>query len=342
MRVAQISTVGTAVTRDGSGSIEGLVWSLAEELLELGHEVTVFATADSETRAELIGTLPGPYGIGGSPDDWVIAEWANLTRAIEESHRFDVMHSHVYLWSVLLERSTHAPLVHTTHISPAADEVFLWSRAPDACVTALSAHQWSGYPELRPAAVIHHGVDPDLFGYEPSPDDYVCYLGRFIPEKGPVSAIRAARSAGIRLVLAGPANEYYRGEVEPLVDGSSVEYVGALGAADREKLLASARALVYPVLSPEPFGLVLIEAMMCGTPVAARRLGAVPEIVDHDVTGYCVEGEDELAAALEACGRLERAGVRRRAELRFSSRRMAMDYASVYSRIASEPARRRP
>jgi glycosyltransferase involved in cell wall biosynthesis len=201
---------------------------------------------------------------------------------------------------------------------------------PGACVTAISRFQWSGFREHEPAAIIHHGVDPAEFTFRPVPEDYVCYLGRFIPEKGPLLAIAVARSLGLRLVLAGPRNEYYDADVEPLVDGRSVQYVGYVNGRDKDRLLGGARALLYPVQEAEPFGLVLIEAMMCGTPVAALRRGAVPEIVEDGVTGHTVATAEELPRAVHAALTLDRGRVRARTESAFTAERMAREYVRLY------------
>jgi glycosyltransferase involved in cell wall biosynthesis len=335
VRIAQISTLASPVRRDGSESVEGVVWALTRELIRLGHEVTVFAAGGSESNGEVVATLPGPYAASGSPWDWQLCEWINLCRAIEQSHRFDVLHSHAYLWGLPLEPLARAPMVHTMHVLPGEDQARLWSMAPDACVTAISKYQWSGFSQLKAAAVIYDGVDASLFMFQPKPEDYVCFLGRFIPGKGPVRAIEAAREIGVRLLLAGPRNEYYRAAVEQFVDGRWVEYVGSVSGKERDGLLGGARALLYPVEAPEPFGLVQVEAMMCGTPVAALGLGAVPEVVDPGVTGFYAKDLEGLIAVVPKVFELDRGSVRKQAALRFSSARMAANYAEVYARLAA-------
>jgi len=301
----------------------------------MGHEVTVFAAAGSETDGEVVATLPGPYGENGSFDDWYLCDWVNLCRAVKESGRFDVMHSHAYLRGLPLQSLSLAPIVHTLHLCPFDDEARLWAMAPDACVTAISDYQWSAFPDLRPAAVIHHGIDPSHFTPQWQPQDYVCYVGKFSPEKGPLLAIAAAKALGLRLLLAGPEDDYYRERVKPHVDGKSVEYVGYVNGLERDQLLGDARALLYPIQSPEPFGLIQVEAMMCGTPVAAMRLGAVSEIIDEGVTGYFAETADDFARQALRCFDLDRRKVRERAETRFSARRMAREYAEVYQTLCS-------
>jgi glycosyltransferase involved in cell wall biosynthesis len=340
MRIAQISTVGTCVRPEGSDSIESLVWFMTRELTQSGHEVTVFAAGGSDVDGELVATLPGPYGTGGAPDDWQVCEWINLCRAVEQSERFDIMHSHAYLWSLPLQRLARAPMVHTLHITPYEDEARMWSLVPEACVTAISKYQWSGFPRLRPAAVIHHGLDPARFTLQTEPEDYVCYLGRFTAGKGPLQAIAAARALGLRLLIAGPADDYYRQHIAPLVDGRHVEYVGYVTGSAKNRVLGRAQALLYPLQSPEPFGLVQVEAMLCGTPVVAMAVGAVPEIIDEGITGYCAASAENFRQRILQSFALDRRQVRARAEERFSVQRMAREYADFYRHLLADTRHR--
>jgi glycosyltransferase involved in cell wall biosynthesis len=292
--------------------------------------VTVFACAGSEVCGELVATLPGPYGADGSPDDWQLCEWINLCRAIEQSPRFDVLHSHAYLWGLPLQPLSKAPMVHTLHVCPHQNAARLWQMAPGACVTAISRYQWSVFPDLAPAAVIHHGVDASQFTYRDKPDDYVCYLGRFTRGKGPRAAISAARDLGLRLKLAGPRNDYFAKKIEPLVDGKTVEFVGPVSGPERDRLLGGARAFLYPLQEPEPFGLVAVEAMMCGTPVAAIRRGAVGELIEDGVTGYCADPDGNFLAAIEQALTLKRRQVHDCAAARFTAEQMAQGYLDIY------------
>jgi glycosyltransferase involved in cell wall biosynthesis len=335
MRIAQISTLSAPVAEDSSGSVEAWLWLLTRELARLGHEVTVFATADSQPSAgvKLVATQSGPYGTNGAIDDWQLCEWMNICAAVERSGEFDVLHSHAYLWGIPLTRLSRARLVNTTHIVPDDNMAKLCSAYPEATITAISRQQWSQYPQLAPATVIHHGVTVEKFPFQETPDGYVCYLGRFVSGKGPRQAIAIAKKLGVKLLMAGPRSAYFREQVEPLIDGQSVEYVGFVKGADRAKLLGGARALLYPIQYAESFGLVLLEAMLCGTPVAAMRLGAVTEVLDEGITGYSVASVDELPGALQKCFGLNRAAVRRWAEARFSVELMAKRYEQFYTRI---------
>lgn len=336
MKIAQISTLSAPVRRHASGSVESLVWLLTRELTQLGQEVTVFGCGGSEVPGKFVETLPGPYGAPGSFDDWQLCEWINLCRAVEQSAQFDILHAHSYLWGIPLEPFSRAPLVHTLHIVPDDNTSRLWARSPQSQVTAISHHQWSGHPELKPCAVIPHGVDVADFAFQAEPDDYICYLGRFVSGKGPIQAIQAAQALGLRLRLAGPENAYFREKVKPLVDGKSIEYVGPVNNVERNKLLGGARALIYPIQYPEAFGLVQLEAMLCGTPVAAMRLGAVAEIVDEGITGYSASSTAEFLSAIQKAVQLDRHLVRQQAEQRFAAGRMAREYAQLYEQIASK------
>jgi glycosyltransferase involved in cell wall biosynthesis len=342
MRIGILSTFATRVSHDCGGSIEQLVWLLARELTALGHDVTVFAADGSDLSragARFVATLPGTYARDGSPYDWQLCEWVSLCRAVERSGAFDVMHAHAYLWSLPLGPLARCPIVHTMHIQPDEDHARLRALYPRECVTAISAFQWREFaehaapPPPPPPRVIHHGINADDFPFDPAPGDYLCYLGRFIPGKGALHAIAAARQAKMPLLLAGPESDYYHQHVAPHVDGARVRYVGFVTGGARSRLLGGARALLYPVETPEPFGLVMPEAMMCGTPVVATRCGAVPEIVDDGVTGCLVGAADELADRIGEATRLDRRRIREVAGERFSASRMAREYADVYQRL---------
>lgn len=330
MRIAQVSTLSSPVRQDAGGSVEHLVWLLTRELVRLGHEVTVFGTAGSECDGRLVATLPGPYGSKGTYDDWQLCEWVNLSRAIKRSGEFDVIHTHAYLWGMPLAALAHAPLVHTLHIVPDENNARLWRNYPAECVTAISRHQWSEFPDLTPAAIIPHGVDVTAFTFREQPEDYLLYLGRFVSGKGPLHAIATARALGLRLVLAGPENAYFREHIRPLVDGRQIVYAGYVSGPARDQLLGGARALLHPIQHPEAFGLVLVEAMLCGTPVVAMRLGAVPEIVEEGITGCSATSLQELAGLVRPAFDLDRRKIRARAEERFSAKRMARDYVKAY------------
>ena len=189
---------------------------------------------------------------------------------------------------------------------------------------------------VKPAAIIPHGVDTSQFTFREQPEDYLLYLGRFVSGKGPLLAIQAARELGLRLVLAGPSNPYFREKIQPLVDGRNVEYAGFVTGQDRNRLLGGARALIYPIQYPEAFGLVLIEAMLCGTPIAAMRLGAVPEIVEEGISGFAAATREEFASVLPKCFALDRKQIQQQARERFSAERMAREYAAFCETVLAK------
>ena len=332
MRIAQIATCTTPVRPDHAGSVELLVWLLSRELTRMGHDVTVFGAAGAAVDCEFVATLPGTYGDDGSPDDWNLCEWINLANALAQADRFDVVHSHVYTWGVPLSGVGRTPMVHTLHILPYDDDARTWRLHPAATVTALSRYQWAEFPDLTPAAIVPHGVDPAAFTPRAEPGAYLAYLGRFTENKGPLDAIAVARAVGMPLVLAGASNGYFEANVRPLVDGQRVVYAGPVDTRGRDALLGGSAALLYPLREPEPFGLVQVEAMMCGTPVVATSVGAVPEIVTAGVTGELATTPAGLAGAVGRAVRLDRRAVRQEAEARFGVRRMAADYLDVYRR----------
>lgn len=226
-------------------------------------------------------------------------------------------------------------MIHTLHIVPDQNSARLWESAPGTCVTAISRSQWNAYPHLEPAAVIPHGVDVSQFSFREKPDDYLLYLGRFTSGKGPLHAIKIARALGVRLLMAGPENPYFREKVKPLIDGKTVEYVGYVRAAERDKLLGGARALLYPIQYPEAFGLVLLEAMLCGTPIAAVRFGAVVDIIQEGISGFSAPTVAELEQVLPRCFTLDRRRIREQAAERFSAQRMASSYAALYTAVCT-------
>jgi glycosyltransferase involved in cell wall biosynthesis len=339
LRIAQVAPIAAPVKPDSTRSIELLVSLLTEELVRRGHEVTLFATGDSRTAA----TLCPVYQHGYEDDDdlwnWQFHEIVHTAAAMEHAQEFDVIHSHVYHHALPFTRLLRTPILHSYHILPNRDIVPTFARL-NAHIAALSHYQRQIFQGLDGVAVVHHGIDTDSFPFNPKQGDYLFFLGRMIADKGPAEAIKLARTVGMRLVLAGPCDEdpdYFRSEVEAHIDRRSVEYVGPVGVKDRNRLLAGAAALVYPLADPEPFGLVMIEAMACGTPVAAYDLGAVPEIVTNGVTGYHASDAESLAARFPAVLALDRCQVRQEAVRRFDYRRMVDDYLAVYQRLVHCP-----
>lgn len=343
LRIAEVAPIASAVTPTSTGSIEQLVFLLTEELGRRGHQVTLYATGDSQTSARLEATYPRGYGDDSGLWNWQLHETMHVASAFERAHEFDVIHSHVYHYALPFTRLTGTPVVHSYHVIPDDDVARLYARYREASVVAISRYQEGFFKGSSNVAVIPHGVDIDAFPFRAAQGDYLLFLGRILRGKGVVEAVRLARLTGMRLVIAGPKNDdedYFRSEVAPLVDGRAVVYQGPVSPGERNLLLGGAAALVYPIVAPEPFGLVLIEAMACGTPVAAIHRGAVPEIVENGVTGYCADDLSSLAALMPAVLALDRTRVREAAARRFDHRQMVDRYLRVYERLSQARERR--
>jgi glycosyltransferase involved in cell wall biosynthesis len=337
LRIAQVAPLAWAVEPGSTQSIEQLVSLLTEELVRRGHRVTLFAAGNSRTAAELHAVYPRGYCEDASLFSWQLHEYLHIAAAFERAADFDVIHSHAYAHALPFTGLVSTPVAHTYHVLPDRDIVGAFARCPEAHLVAASDFHRGLFHGSADVAVVPHGIDTAAFPFGERPGDYLFFLGRLIPDKGAVEAVRLARRVGMRLVLAGPSTDedYFRTQVAPLIDGRDVQYVGPVGAARRNELLAGAAALVYPLLYPEPFGLVLVEAMACGTPVLAPAVGAVPEIVEPGVTGYLAPDVESLAAGLPAVLALDRARVRRAAAERFDYRRMVDGYEAVYRRLAA-------
>jgi glycosyltransferase involved in cell wall biosynthesis len=340
LRVAQIAPVATALPPSGSGSVELITWLLTEGLVRRGHEVTLFATGDTQTSARLSAVYPHGYWHDESMWPWELYEMLNLAAAVERASEFDVIHFQAayYPMSLGFTRLSPVPLLQTLHHSPSPEEVRLWARYPEAPFVAISREQARLLSGLNVFDVVLHGIDTDAFTLRERPYDYVLFLGRFTDGKGVLQAIEIAKAAGLRIILAAPEDEYYREKVAGLVDGASVIYAGEVGHEEKVALLGGARALLYPVQAGEPFGLVLAEAMACGTPVAALDRGAVREVIDDGLTGGIFADERELSAGLPRVFALDRRRVRQRAVERFGAMRMVDEYVAVYERLIDATA----
>ncbi len=332
LRIAHVVPVATSVPPLRSGSIETMASLLTEALVARGHAVTLFATGSSRTGAALRSTFAHGYRDDPTMWPWELCELLNLSTAFAEAGAFDVIHCQAEYspMSLAFANLVPTPVLHTVHYSPAPDEVANWRHHERAPFVALSHVQAARLASCHVAAVIPHGLDLTRFPVRTTPDDYLLFLGRFTEGKGVVQAIEAARRAGLTLRLAAQENDYYRQVVAPLVDGDRVVFVGEVDHDAKVALLAGARALLYPVQSGEPFGLVLAEAMACGTPVAAIDAGAVPELVDDGVTGRIFASLDALVEGLPEVLALDRAQVRAQAERRFGADRMVDAYVEVY------------
>jgi glycosyltransferase involved in cell wall biosynthesis len=335
LRIAHIGPVATSIPPPKSGSVESMTSLLTEGLVARGHDVTLFATGESTTAARLHATFPRGYGQDASLWPWELCEMFNIAAAVERADQFDILHYEAmyYPMSLAFTRVSKAPIVHTLHHAPSRAEVDIWRHYSDAPFIAISDEQASLLSGVNVVATVPHAIETDRFDFRETPDDYLLFLGRFTEGKGVRQAIDVARSVGMKLLLVAAENDYYQTDVAPLVDGSQIVYFGEADHATKVRLYGGARALLYPVQAPEPFGLVLAESMACGTPVAALDRGAVREIVDQGVTGCVFESLKAMTGGLPRVLELDRRRVRERAVSKFCVLRMVDGYVQAYRRI---------
>jgi glycosyltransferase involved in cell wall biosynthesis len=339
LRIALVAPPSEAVPPAKYGGTERIVHELAVELHRRGHRVTVFGSGDSAVPCELVPTAPSalrPLGRNDEGDGWT---QVTMNKVLQRARTFDIIHSHLDWAGVLLSNATRTPTVCTFHgrlDRPFAAEL-LASAKPG--LVAISRNQASMHPEVPWAAVVHHGLTFDQTPFNEARDDSLVFVGRICEEKGIVDAIEVARLTGRRLRIAAkvgptPAEQAYAEEVfKPALERADTEFLGELTGRERDRLLASSHALLMPGAWPEPFGLTAIEAMAVGTPVIARRVGALPELVLHGVDGFLGDDPMQMSFLVDRVGELDRAAIRAQARSRFSARRMVDDYLKVYAQL---------
>jgi len=338
LKIAHVAPVAMTIPAPKSGSVELVTALLTEELVRRGHEVTLFATADTRTSARLASVFPHGYCDADLWWPWEHCEMINLAAACERAEEFDVIQYQAayYPMSIAFSRLIRTPMAHTLHHQPLPEQREIWLRYPEANYVAISNYQRRALEGLNCAAMIYHGIDLQNFPFNDSPEDYCVFLGRFNDNKGVMDAIEIAKRSGSRLLMAAPEDDYYHEKVKPHVDGKRIVYVGEVGHDEKTRLLGGARALLYPIKVGEPFGLVLAEAMACGAPVAAYNRGAASELVVDGLSGYVADDLDELIAKLPDVMALPREPVRRYAEANFSVEAMTDGYEALYYRLVAE------
>lgn len=338
MRIAQIAPLAEAVPPKRYGGTERVVFWLTEELVEMGHEVTLFASGDSVTSARLEPCSSKALRLDRNSPDPMLVYGTMLARVAQKADQFDVVHAHIDWIHIPLLRRLEVPFLTTMH--GRLDHPFLSACFADffetAAFVSISDAQRAPLTNAHWAGTVYHGLPHSLLTPNYHPEGYLAFLGRITPEKGPETAIHLARAAGMPLKIAAKIvrseRSYFRQRIEPLLDGTDVEFVGEIDDAHKAEFLGNAAALLFPICWPEPFGLVMIEAMACSTPVVAFRYGSVPEVVDDGVTGYVVDHDDGLSAIKRAVS-LNRRLVRNRFEQRFTAHRMAERYVHIYQRL---------
>ncbi len=343
MRIAQIAPLFEAVPPKLYGGTERVVSALTEELVAMGHDVTLFASGDSVTTATLDAIRPQALRLDPTVKDWVSCVNRQVELVRRRAHDFDVMHFHIDYFpnSVMTRQST--PFLTTIHGRLDLPELGdIYSLFPQVPMVSISDSQRRPLPDLGWIRTVLHGLPaqtlrPTTYTPANGEDAYFAFLGRISPEKGIESAIRIAAATGIKLKVAAKVDvadkAYFENCVAPLLVDANVEFIGEINDAQKPAFLSNALALLFPIDWPEPFGLVMIESMACGCPVIARRRGSVPEVMEDGVTGFVIENEAEAVAALGQLHRIDRAQVRRRFEQRWTARRMAEDYVDVYEEL---------
>lgn len=344
MKIAQVAPLFESVPPRTYGGTERVVHYLTEELISQGHEVVLYASGDSRTRARLRAIVPEALRLSGKHSEPLPWQVLQLDAVMREARDFDVIHFHTdFLHFPLWRHLMSVPQLSTLHGRldlTALQPVFAEFR--DMPVVSISNHQRLPLPAARWTATVYNGLPETLYDFQPRAGDYLAFLGRISPEKGPETAIAIALRAGIPLRMAAKVDPmdraYFEARVRPLLREPLVEYLGEVDERGKNELLGGAMALLFPVDWPEPFGLAMVEALACGTPVIAYRRGSVPEIMTDGVTGYIVDGVEDAVAALGRIDRIDRHACRRHFEARFSARRMGDGYLDVYRRLIAGSA----
>jgi glycosyltransferase involved in cell wall biosynthesis len=343
MKIAQVAPLIESVPPKLYGGTERIVAYLTEELVRLGHDVTLFASGDSRTSAKLVSSVPRALRLDPGVKDYAPYTIAQLEHVRQRVDEFDIIHFHSDFMHLPLVRALMNGRALTTMHGrlDLPDYKPLFAEFDDAPLVSISDHQRLPLASACWLGTVYHGLPATVCRYTAEPQgDYFAFLGRISPEKRPDRAIEIARRAGVKLKIAAKVDAadevYFRTHIEPLLAQSHVEFIGEIAEDQKSDFLGNAQALLFPIDWPEPFGLVMIEAMSCGTPCIAWRAGSVPEVVDQGVTGFIVDSIDGAVDAVRRVSMLDRAAVRARFEQRFSAERMAKDYLALYARLADQ------
>jgi glycosyltransferase involved in cell wall biosynthesis len=340
MRIAQVAPLWERVPPPAYGGTELVVAHLANELTRRGHEVTLFATADSDTLAKLEPGAPQAMRLAGVTHvEYQLYDLMQLTRVMQQADEFDVIHFHVDASALPYGNLLKTPVVHTIHgiLTPTAANLFAQNRHQN--FVSISNSQRRDDLGLNYVATVYNGIDPSTYEFHPQPDDppYLAFFGRISPEKGPHLAIELAKRTGWRLIMAGKVDradqDFYENEIKHLIDGEQIVYVGEANHAQKSEIMGGAVATLCLLTWEEPFGLVMPESMVCGTPVIAMARGSAPELIVHGKTGFLCHSMDECVAALERIEDIDRKACREHVEQNFSHIRMVEGYEAVYYQL---------
>jgi len=338
MKIAQVAPLFESVPPQGYGGTERVVSYLTEELVRQGHQVTLFASGDSVTQAHLVAACPRALRLDEQCVDQLAQCMVLLEHVFRQAPTFDLLHFHIDYLHFPLSARQRVPHVTTLHGRlDIPDLVPVYQTFPSMPVVSISDAQRRPLPGLQWQGTVYHGLPEDLYTFQDTPGSYLAFLGRISPEKGIEQAIAIARQAGMPLKIVAKIDQvdraYFQSVVQPLLDDPLVEYLGEMGERDKNAFLGQAYALLFPIDWPEPFGLVMIEALACGTPVIAYGRGSVPEVVEDGVTGWIVAGRDDAIQAIAQVSTLSRRRCRQTFEERFSATQMTQDYLRIYQQL---------
>jgi glycosyltransferase involved in cell wall biosynthesis len=342
MRIAQVAPLYESVPPKFYGGTERVVHYLTEELVRQGHQVTLFASGDSVTSARLIPSCPVALRLNPGGEDELAFHFVMLEKVFRASFDFDIIHFHLDYLHFPVSRRQEIPNITTLHGRldiPTLKR--LYREFSDMPVVSISDAQRHPLPWINWQGTVHHGLPLDLLGAGNGDGGYLAFLGRISPEKGVDRAIEISQRVGLPLKIAAKIDKsdykYFETQIRQLLESPDVDYVGEIGELQKTDFLGNAKALLFPIDWPEPFGLVMIEAMACGTPVVAFHGGSVDEVIQDGVTGFIVDSVEQAACAVERIGDIDRGRCRRVFESRFSAARMVADYMNIYTRLQGSP-----
>jgi glycosyltransferase involved in cell wall biosynthesis len=339
LRIAQLAPLYERIPPKLYGGTERVVSYITEELVRRGHQVTLFASGDSETGALLVPGCPQSLRLAGKAELGGFLQLPMISDVYDgAANRFDVIHSHIDYWSFPFARLTNVPTVATMHGRLDVEELHpVYARYRSMPLVSISDAQRTPLPLMNWVDTIYHGLPRDLLRFSPGPGKYLAFLGRISPEKRPDLAIEVARRVGIPLKLAAKVDavdrDYFQTVIKPLLSPPDIEYIGEIGEPEKSEFLGNALAFMFTIDWPEPFGLAMIEALACGTPVVARPCGSIPEVIRNGATGFIVKSVEEMVAAVRDIGKLAREECRREFENRFTVEIMVDRYEQVYRQL---------
>lgn len=337
MKIAQLCSIAHRVSPNAQQGIYGVVGNLSDGLVDVGHDVTIYSAGDAISKAAVRSIVPTHAHIRNLSEKEILREnLETISLCYERAAEHDIIHSHFSMMSCYFSNLVKTPSVHSLHSPVPPDLLAHLYKYPKERFISFSQAQRKLTPKLNWVATVYHGIDTKALEYREQPEDYFLYLGRITEQKGVHHAIAAAKEAGVRLYIAGmtyPNEGYWTKEIEPHIDGSQIRFLGQASFEQKMLLLQGARALLFPTLYDEVFGLVIIEALACGTPTIGFANGAVPEIVKHGRTGYVVDSVKQMTAAIQKIDKISRQACRDRAEKFFSIEKMVRGYENVYERV---------